>query len=276
MSDPANAPGGVGPKRLRRRTFLKVGVVAGAGLTLGVWWKVSRGPGLPPTDATFAPNAYLRIGDDGSITVMVDRAEMGQGVSSALPQLLAEELDVAWEQVSFAFAPAHGAYGSAGMMVTGGSTSVVESWGPFRRAGATARWMLREAAARQWGIASADVETRDGMAIAPDGSTLSYGALASAAAALEVPDDVPLKGAADFRLIGAPLPRLDIPAKVAGEAVFGIDAGPTNARVAMIARPVVSTSTLPLFVVTLVNVRSSLVDPSNRAKASLTSRISPS
>jgi len=237
VSDPVHAAGEAGRRGISRRTFLKVGVVAGTGLTLGVWWKVSRGPGLPPTDATFAPNAYLRIGDDDTITVMVDRAEMGQGVSSALPQLLAEELDVSWEKVSFAFAPAHGAYGSSGMMVTGGSTSVMESWEPFRRAGATARWMLREAAAGHWGITFAEVETRQGMAIAPDGSTLTYGELASASAVLEVPDDVPLKNAADFRLIGEPLPRLDIPAKVAGEAVFGIDAGPENARIAMIARP---------------------------------------
>lgn len=223
-------------RRLSRRTFVKIGVVAGVGLTLGVSWKVIRGPGEPPTDATFAPNAYLRIDEDGSITVMVDRSEMGQGVSTSLPQLVAEELDVSWDQVSFAFAPAHGAYGEGGVMITGGSTSVPQSWEPFRQAGAAARWMLREAAAQRWGVAASTVETRNGMAVAPDGTTLTYAELATAAAALDVPEDVPLKAPSDLRVIGRPLPRLDIPAKVAGSAVFGIDAGPADARVAMVAR----------------------------------------
>jgi len=222
-----------------RRTFVKIGVVAGGGLTLGIVWRSRRGPGLPETDATFAPNAYVRIDPDGSITVMVDRSEMGQGVSTALPQLVAEELDVAWDQVAFAFAPAHGAYGAGGTQVTGGSTSVMQSWGPLRRAGATARWMLREAAARQWGVSAQELTTRDGLVVAADGSTLTYGSLASAAATLEVPEEevVTLKDAADFTLIGRSAPRLDIPAKVTGQAVFGIDAGPAEARIAMVARP---------------------------------------
>jgi isoquinoline 1-oxidoreductase beta subunit len=224
--------------RVSRRTFVKLGVVAGAGLTLGVAWKSRRGPGLPDTDAAFAPNAYVRIDTDGSITVVVDRSEMGQGVSTALPQLVAEELDVSWEEVTFAFAPAHGAYGSGGMQVTGGSTSVAQSWGPMRRAGATARWMLREAAAREWGVAADALVTRDGMVVAPDGATLSYGALASAAASLELPDEevVTLKSDAEFSIIGQSAPRLDIPVKVTGQAVFGIDAGPAEARIAMVAR----------------------------------------
>ena len=97
------------------------------------------GPDAPLSDATFAPNAFLRIDTDGSITVVVGRSEMGQGVATALPQLVAEELDVAWDQVSFEFAPAHPAYGKFGMQVTGGSTSVVQSWEPLREAGAKAR-----------------------------------------------------------------------------------------------------------------------------------------
>jgi len=228
--DPA-AGGGVS-----RRTFVKIGVITGAGLTLGVAWRLTRGPGLPPTDAVFAPDAYLRIDPDGSITVVVDRSEMGQGVSTALPQLVAEELDVAWAQVDFVFAPAHGAYGSRGMQVTGGSTSVAESWEPLRRAGATARWMLREAAARQWGLPADQLETREGAVVAPDGQMLTYGELAQAAAGLDVPEDVPLKDPETFRLIGRSVPRLDVPAKVTGQAVFGIDAGPADARIAVVAR----------------------------------------
>ena len=219
-----------------RRTFVKIGVVAGAGLTLGVSYRVISGPGAPPTDAAFAPNAFLRIDTDGSITVMVGRSEMGQGVATALPQLLAEELDVPWDRVSFAFAPAHPAYGMFGLQVTGGSTSVIQSWEPLREAGATARWMLREAAAQQWGVQADQVQMRSGKAIGDDGSELTYGELAAAAALLDVPNDVPLKDPADFRLIGESVPRLDVPVKTTGEAVFGIDAGPSDTRVAVVAR----------------------------------------
>ena len=167
---------------------------------------------------------------------MVGRSEMGQGVATALPQLLAEELDVPWDWVSFAFAPAHPAYGMFGLQVTGGSTSVIQSWEHLREAGATARWMLREAAAQQWGVQADQVQMRAGKAIGDDGSELTYGELAAAAALLDVPNDVPLKDPADFGLIGESVPRLDVPVKTTGEAVFGIDAGPSDTRVAVVAR----------------------------------------
>ena len=237
-----------GSKGLSRRTFVKIGVVAGAGLTLGVSYKVMAGPGVPATDATFAPNAFLRIDADGSITVMVGKSEMGQGVATALPQLIAEELEVPLSQVSFQFAPAHPAYGTGiGMQVTGGSTSVVQSWQPLREAGATARWMLREAAAQRWGVPADQIQMREGKAIHADNSELTYAELASAAALLDVPEDVPLKDSADFRIIGTSVPRLDVPAKTTGEAVFGIDAGPSGTRVAVVARSPVFGGTLRSF-----------------------------
>ena len=223
-------------KGLSRRTFVKIAVVAGTSLTLGVSYRVISPPGAPLTDATFAPNAFLRIDTDGSITVVVGRSEMGQGVATALPQLVAEELDVAWDQVSFEFAPAHPAYGKFGMQVTGGSTSVVQSWEPLREAGAKARWMLREAAAQQWGVLADQVQMRGGKALSADGFQLTYGELASAATLLDVPRDVPLKDPADFRIIGESAPRLDVPVKTTGEAIFGIDAGPSDACVAVVAR----------------------------------------
>ncbi len=236
-----------GKKGFSRRTFVKVGVIAGAGLTLGVSYRLIRGPGQPATDAAFAPSAFLRIDTDGSITVMVDRAEMGQGVATALPQLVAEELDVAWDQVSFEFAPAHPAYGIFGMQVTGGSTSVVQSWEPLREAGAKARWMLREAAAQQWGVPAAQIRMQGGIAINADGSELTYGALASAAASIGVPRSVPLKDATDFEIIGTSVPRLDVPEKTTGEAIFGLDAGPSDTRVAVVARSPVFGGTLSGF-----------------------------
>jgi isoquinoline 1-oxidoreductase beta subunit len=224
-------------KGLSRRSLVKIGVVAGAGLTLGVAWRVTRGPGLPPTDATFAPDAFLRIGSDGTITVMVGQSEMGQGVATALPQLVAEELDAGWDQVTFEFAPAHPAYGAAmGMQVTGGSTSVLRAWRPLREAGARARWMLREAAARRWGVPADQIRTERASAIAPDGATLTYGELAADAALLEVPEEVPLKDPTEWSLIGTSAPRLDALDKSTGRAVFGIDAGPPESRVALVAR----------------------------------------
>ena len=221
---------------LSRRNFVKVGLVGGAGLGLGVWYKASTWPGTPPSDATFAPNAYLRIGEDGSVTVMVDRSEMGQGVATALPQLVAEELDVPWERIGFDFAPAHPAYGSLGIQATGGSTSVAASWGPLRQAGATAREMLKRAAGERLGVPIGELSTESGHVLAPDGTRLGYGELAAAAAALEVPEDVLLRATSEHTIIGTSVPRLDVPAKTRGTATFGIDAGPEDARVALVAR----------------------------------------
>lgn len=228
---------GADAKGLSRRTFVKIAAVGGVGLTLGVSFKVFSGTDAPATNAAFAPNAFLRIGEDGSITVMVGKSEMGQGISTALPQLVAEELDVGLDRVAFAFAPAHPAYRDGmGMQLTGGSTSVSLGWRPLREAGATARWMLREAAAQRWGVPADDVVMRDGIAIHPDGSELTYGELATAAGALKVPASVSLKDPSDFKIIGRSEPRLDIPAKTTGAAVFGMDAGPSDARVAVVAR----------------------------------------
>ncbi len=98
-------------KGFSRRTFIKVGLLAGAGLTVGVAWRVTRDPGLPDWDSTFAPNAFIRVDDDGSITVMIKHAEMGQGITTSLLQLVAEELEVPVERLSYEFAPAHPAYG---------------------------------------------------------------------------------------------------------------------------------------------------------------------
>ncbi len=221
-----------------RRTFIKVGVVGGAGLSLGIYFKARSGPGMPPTDAAFAPNAWLRIDEDGTITFVIDKSEMGQGITTALPQLIAEELEVGLENISLAFAPAHPAYRSPlmGMQMTGGSTSVLTAWEPLREAGATARWLLREAAAQRWSVAADQVRMLDGTAIHPDGSTLTYGELATAAAAIPLPETVDLKDPSEFRIIGKSPHRLDIPAKTRGEATFGVDAGPADARVAVVAR----------------------------------------
>ena len=225
---------------LSRRTFVKIGAVGAGGLVLGFSLRhvLAGDPELPPTDAAFAPDAWLRIGEDGSVTVEVAKSEMGQGVSTALPQLVAEELEVPLERVTFSFAPAHPAYHDPmmGMQVTGGSTSVMSAFDPLRRAGATAREMLRRAAAERWGVEAGSVRMEAGFALGPDDRSAGYGELATAAAALPVPEEVALKPAADFALIGTSPDRLDVPAKTTGSAAFGIDAGPPDARVAVVAR----------------------------------------
>ena len=156
---------------LTRRTFVKLGAAAGGALVLGVSLKglLSGDPELPPTDAAFAPDAWLRIGEDGSITVEVAKSEMGQGITTALPQLVAEELEVPVDRIAFDFAPAHPAYHDPvmGMQVTGGSTSVLSAFEPLRRAGAAAREMLREAAARRMGVDAGAVRMTDGRAHGP-------------------------------------------------------------------------------------------------------------
>jgi len=232
-----------------RRTFIKVMGVAGVGLTLGISYKVlAGGPKELYTDAAFAPNAFLRIDEQGSVTIVVGKSEMGQGVATALPQLIAEELEVPLDRVTFAFAPAHPAYRDGmGMQMTGGSTSIATAWQPLREAGATARMLLQEAAAQRWGVPAHEVEMRGGEALHSDGSQLSYGDLARSAALMPMPETVTLKEPSDFRLIGTSPPRLDIVPKTRGEATFGIDAGPPDAHVAVIARSPVFGGTLRRF-----------------------------
>jgi isoquinoline 1-oxidoreductase beta subunit len=171
------------------------------------------------------PNAWLRIGGDNSITMVVDRAEMGQGVYTALPVLLAEELEVPVERLAIEFAPPGAAYvnGLLGAQLTGGSTSVRDAWEKLRRAGAQARTMLVAAAAGQWGVGPAACRVEDGTIVGPDGRRLTYGEVAEAASTLAPPKDVKLKPPGEFRLVGKPIRRLDTPAKVDGSAQFGID-----------------------------------------------------
>ena len=211
-----------------------------AGLCLPVYLTGCGGEPPPRTQAPFAPNAWLRVAGDGSVTVLVDRSEMGQGVSTALPMLVAEELDADWAKVRVEQAPANEVYYNPafdGNQVTGGSTSVAVAWLPLREAGARARAMLVQAAAERWGLTSADCSTQQGSVIHPDGSTrLTYGELSAAAAALPVPDKVTLKAPQQFALIGKTLPRLDAPAMVRGEARYGMDVRMDGLLTAVVAR----------------------------------------
>jgi isoquinoline 1-oxidoreductase beta subunit len=224
---------------LSRRDFLRAGAATGAGLTIAVYL-----PGCTPGQsreitAPFQPNAWVRVRTDGSVLLLVDRSEMGQGVSTSLPQLLAEELDVAWSRVFIEQAPADKVYFNSifPAQVTGGSTSVRAAWKPLREAGATARAMLVQAAANAWGVDPSECRTENGVVIhTASRRRLPYGELAETAAALPVPTGVVPKAPEQWSIIGKPMPRLDLAGKVNGSAVFGIDAGPEDALVAVVAR----------------------------------------
>ena len=218
-----------------RREFVTVLAAAGGGLLLGYRAEgaqraastatAAATPGT--TSASFAPNAFIRIPPDGSVTLVMPQAEMGQGVYTSLSMLLAEELEVAPDQIRLEHAPPDDklyANQFFGEQLTGASSSVRAFYEPLRRAGATARAMLVAAAAALWNVDPASCRARKGLVThTPTRRTLTYGVLASKAAALPVPDKVTLKDPKDFTLIGTPLKRLDTPSKVNGTAQYGID-----------------------------------------------------
>jgi len=221
-----------------RREFLQVASAAGAGLVIGFALPgCARAGG--PMPAPLVPNAWLRIGADESILVLVDRAEMGQGVTTSLPMLLAEELEADWSNIRIEFAPAGQEYINPlfGMQGTGGSTSVRAAWMPLRKAGAAAREVLISAAAQTWNVDRSECRAEQGAVIhAPSGRRVTYGRLVATAATLPVPADPPLKDPKDWKIIGTRVSRLDTPAKVDGSAQFGIDVRVPGMLVAVIER----------------------------------------
>ena len=226
------------PSNPSRREFLQTAAVAGGGLLVGFALPGQWTEAAETSSAPFKPNAFIRIGSDDSITLVVSMAEMGQGVLTSLPQLLAEELEANWGRIHVEQAPVDPAYNNPifGMQGTGGSTSVKAFWEPLRRAGATAREMLITAAAATWGVDRSSCHARDGAVHHASGKKLPYGALAARAAQVPVPTDAPLKDAKDFRILGKPLPRLDSPGKVNGSARFGLDVQVPGLLTAVIAR----------------------------------------
>jgi CO/xanthine dehydrogenase Mo-binding subunit len=214
-------------RSLSRRTFLVTTAAAGGGLLLGVCLPRTIGAYAQASDETLAPNAFVRIRPDDTITLVMPQVEMGQGTYTSMSMLIAEELEVDLAKVGVEAAPADNklyANPLIGFQVTGGSTSVMGYWEPLRRAGATARVMLIEAAATQWNVDATSCHAEKGAVISPTGQTINYGALVDAAAKLPVPDKVVLKDPKDFTLIGTPAKRLDTPEKVNGKAKYGIDA----------------------------------------------------
>jgi isoquinoline 1-oxidoreductase beta subunit len=228
-------------KNETRRDFLKVSGAVAGGLALGFY--LPTGPRVARADAGggyASPNAWIRVGLDNSITIMVARSEMGQDVYTSMPILVAEELEVDINKIKVEFAPPAEVYINAllGGQITGGSTSVRDAWEKLRKAGASARMMLVAAAADQWGADPSQCKAANGAVTGPGGKRANYGQLAAKAAQMEVPKDVPLKPASQFKYVGnARIKRLDTEAKVKGTAQFGIDTRVPGMLYAAVAMP---------------------------------------
>ena len=213
-----------------RRTLLTGSLAGGFLFAFHLPVRAVNEPVQPPdvTDGKFAPNAFIRIDETGKTTLVMPQVEMGQGVYTSIAMILAEELDADLSRLTLHHAPpSDKLYGNPtfGLQVTGNSNSIRAFWKPLRNAGASARAMLVQAAARQWQVDPAGCKTSNGeVTHAESGRKLSYGALALAAAAETPPKDVALKDPKDFALIGTPLKRFDTPDKVNGKAIYGIDA----------------------------------------------------
>ncbi|WP_306600390.1 xanthine dehydrogenase family protein molybdopterin-binding subunit [Geothrix sp. 21YS21S-2] len=224
---------------LTRRDFLKAGGAAAGGLTVAFLVPAaSRAAQAVEPAAPFAPNAFLRIGSDDRITVLLSHSEMGQGIWTTLPMLIAEELDADWSRVRAEHAPAAPAYAHAvfGMQMTGGSSSTWSEFDRYRQAGALARALLIQAAAQRFGVDPSQCRTDNGVVHAGDRKA-TYGELAVAASRLPAPGPIPLKDPRDWKIIGQPRRRLDGPEKVNGRAIFGMDVQFPGLLTALVARP---------------------------------------
>jgi isoquinoline 1-oxidoreductase beta subunit len=238
--------------RSSRRAFLKTAAATAAGLTIGFHWSGPLSRALADTSKDFAPNAFLRIAPDNSVTVIAKHLEMGQGAYTGLATVVAEELDADWAQISVESAPADASkyanlvFGT--MQGTGGSSAMANSWMQLRNAGATARAMLVAAAAAEWNVQPASLTVERGVVRhVPSNRQATFGELAADASSQPVPDKVPLKDPKDFKLIGQKLPRVDVPGKTNGTAQFTIDVTFPNMPVAVLQRPPLFGATVKSF-----------------------------
>ena len=222
---------------LDRRTFLKatgaLGLVIGVSLSAG-GRALAAGMAKP-----FEPNAFVRVGPDNVVTIIIKHHEMGQGITTGLATLVADEMDADWSQIRTEFAPANEAlYKNLifGFQATGGSTSIANSFDQMRMAGATARAMLVSAAARAWGVAETSIIVAKGE-LSAGARHATFGEMAAAAAELKAPDSVPLKTPGNYAFIGKSVPRLDVPAKSIGAEIYTIDVQLPGLLTAVTAHP---------------------------------------
>ena len=230
-------------KSVGRREFLKTSAAVTSGLCIAAYVPelgasarelAATGPGI------FAPNAFLRIAPDDTVTVIVNHSEMGQGVYTSLPMLLNEELEADWSRIKVEAAPVDPSYNHTiyGVQMTGGSSTTPSEWERFRKMGAMARIMLTEAAATKWNVPPESCHVAKGFVIhAESNKKASYASLTEAASQLKPPPNIPLKDPKKFTLIGKPTRRLDTPSKINGSAQFGLDVKLPGMLFAVVARP---------------------------------------
>ena len=223
-----------------RRFFIKSTAIAGGGLVIGFNWFAGCKPGTSDTDDLpkewFEVNAFLKIGDNGKVTIMSPNPEIGQNVKTSMPMLVAEELDVDWQQVLVEQAPLNTSVFTR--QLAGGSQSIRQGWISLRTAGATAKHMLKQAAAELMGVSVEELSTENGIVShTSSGRKIGYGELASKAATLPVPEDVPLKSVKDFKIIGTSKKNVDGKKIVTGQPLFGLDYKVDGMKIAMIAHP---------------------------------------
>lgn len=238
---------------LSRRKFIKTGAGVSGGLIIGFTMPAFAGRLKnflnPPGDAiTFAPNAFLKIGTDNSIKVILAHVEMGQGIWTTLTMLIAEELDADWKNIKIEHAPPAKEYFHTewGSQLTGGSSTTYSEFNRYRTAGATARILLMEAAAKKWNVKPSQLKTENGF-VKYGSKKISYGQLAEAANALKPPAEIPLRKKEEWKYIGKGIKRLDAPAKVNGSAVFGIDVKVDGMKIAVVAHPPVMKGSVKSF-----------------------------
>lgn len=225
-----------------RRKFLKDSAGLMGGLVIGFYLPMKGGRAYAadaPPKPVYPPNAFIRIAPDDSITIVVNKSEMGQGVYTSLPMLIAEELEADWSRISVESAPVAAVYNHTafGMQMTGGSSSVPSSWEQLRRVGASGRILLIRAAAASWGVPESECRAENSEVFHDaSGQKASYGTLSDLAATLPLPDNVVLKSPRDFKIIGKATKRLDTPAKINGSAQFGLDVYLPGMLTVLIAR----------------------------------------
>lgn len=223
-----------------RRSFLKTSALAGGGMLIGFnLFQACKPEATPPVDISQLNfndfNAFIKIADNGMVTIFAPNPEIGQGVKTSMPMLIAEELDVSWDNVHVV----QGALDTKNFtrQVAGGSQSIRQGWEPLRQTGATARQMLINAAAAKWGVDASECSTNEGIITNAKGDTLGYGEVVKAAAVLEVPENIILKDPKDFKIIGKDIPNVDVDKIITGKPLYGIDYKEEGMVVASVLRP---------------------------------------
>ena len=251
------------PRQPTRRAFLKgAGTATAMALTIGFEWvgttRRAAAIATPSPGSLFTPNAFLRIGTDGSVTVIAKHVEMGQGAYTGIATIVAEELDADWSRVRVESAPAdakrYANFTFGTLQGTGGSSAMANSWTQLREAGGKARAMLLSAAASKWHVPVAELTVEKGIVYhAGSKRQATFGSLVATAASLPVPEKVALKDPKDFKLIGRPVPRVDVPAKVDGSAQFTLDVVLPGMLVALLKRPPLFGATVKSFDISAAN-----------------------